>query len=457
MFLWSGIALADELALVLHDPSDRSGPSDRCDAEVCSSLLHLIEGATTSIDFAFYGFRGQTPLFEAMKDAEARGVRIRGVVDMDVTDTNYYESTRAWMAEFPDTHTDWEVDRLSAANQRSWASTRYACPRPAGFLGPLQCLAIDLGDRCYLSAHVSREPITYSGQIMHDKFLVVDSRSVWTGSTNLSDSCTGGYNANLVMVVHSAVVASWYRSEFEQMYDRGLFHDTKQPQAPMRARLSDDVSLEVLFSPQHDALVGSVEPLIRQAQRSIDVAVFYLTHKGIAQDLVDARRRGVSVRVILDATGAANEYTKHEVLRLAGIPVKIEDFGGKMHAKSAVIDGEILIGGSMNWTNAGTDENDENTLLVRSKRHAAQYTAWFEQVWSEIPERWTRERPDAESRDSDPSCSDGVDNDFDERVDADDPGCGANPPPVSPLPPYEIVPKPDGGRCTWALSGGRRE
>lgn len=450
MFLWwSTIVYADDLKLVLHDPGARGSPADSCDAEVCSSLLGLIAGATTSIDFALYGMRGQTALFDAAKAAKARGVRIRGVVDMDVNDTNYYEDTGAWMAAFPDIHTDYAVDRLSAANQRSFSSTRYACPRPAGFLGPLQCLAIDLGDQCWLSAHVSRDVIAFEGDIMHDKFVVVDGRWVWTGSTNLSDSCSGGYNANLVMVVDSPVVAAWYRTEFEQLYG-GRFHTTKEAEGPMRARLSDDVSVEVLFSPQHDPIVTAVEPLIRQARRSIDIAVFYLTHKELAQDLIDAHRRGVRVRVILDATGAGNEYSKHDVLRLAGIPVKVEDFGGKMHAKSAVIDGEILIGGSMNWTNAGTRSNDENTLLVRSNALAAQYAAWFEQVWARIPERWSRGRPDPESRDSGPSCTDGVDNDFDDLVDAADPGCGPNPPPVSAALPWQLVPKGD-GKCSWDL------
>ena len=40
----------------------------------------------------------------------------------------------------------------------------------------------------------------YQRSIMHNKFFVVDRRWVWTGSANLSDSGTGGYNANIVAV-----------------------------------------------------------------------------------------------------------------------------------------------------------------------------------------------------------------------------------------------------------------
>jgi phosphatidylserine/phosphatidylglycerophosphate/cardiolipin synthase-like enzyme len=310
---------------------------------------------------------------------------------------------------------------------------------------------MDLGqDRCYLSAHVAREEISYEGDIMHDKFVVVDGRYVWTGSTNASDSCSGGYNSNLVLSIDSPTVAGYFTTEFEQMY-AGRFHGQKEAQAqPMRAQISNDVAVEVFFSPQHHPLTKAVLPLIVEAREQIDIGVFFLTHKEIAQALIDAKNRGVRIRVIMDATGAKNEYTKHEVLRLAGIPVKVEDLGGKMHAKSAVIDHRIVVGGSMNWTNAGNDDNDENTIIVYSSKHAAQYDAWFQAMWDAIPDKWLQANPDPESKDSGTACTDQTDNDFDDLDDAADPGCGANPPPMSPLPPYRIVPM-GGQKCSWEL------
>lgn len=449
---FAAVAAADDVKLVLYDPAPtRAAPMDKCDVELCSSLLGLVQHATKSIDFAFYGMRNQSELFEAMKAARDRGVVIRGVVDMDVKNVNYYESTGIWQREFPNIKTDFAVDTQSMLHQRSFSNIQYKCPRPVGFDGPLQCLAIDLGhDRCYLSAHVSREAITYQGDIMHDKFVVVDGRYVWTGSTNASDSCAGGYNANLVMVVDSPQVAEWYTGEFAQMY-AGQFHGTKTPQTlPMRAQLDPQTWLEVYFSPQHSPMKKVVEPLLENAQRSIDIAVFFLTHKGVAQDLIDAHNRGVKVRVVIDSTGASNEYSKHEVLRLAGIPVKIEDFGGKMHAKSAVIDGEVVIGGSMNWTGAGEEDNDENTIVLHSARHGAQYTEWFERLWKKVPDRWLQGRPDAESRDSGTSCRDGFDNDHDHLADALDPGCSTSPPPLPEPPPHQIV-NSAGAKCSWDL------
>jgi hypothetical protein len=62
-------------------------------------------------------------------------------------------------------------------------------------------------------------------------------------------------------------------------------------------------------------------------------------------------------------------------------------------------------------------------------------------MWAEIPDQWATRNPDPESRDSGTSCTDGFDNDYDHLTDAEDPGCGPNPPPMLELPPHWVVPK----------------
>jgi phosphatidylserine/phosphatidylglycerophosphate/cardiolipin synthase-like enzyme len=279
---------------------------------------------------------------------------------------------------------------------------------------------------------------------MHNKFFVVDSRYVWTGSTNISDSGTGGYNANLVALLDAPHVAKWYVDEFEQMYTGGRYHALKHSAGVHQAELGN-AFVELLFSPQDHPIKAAVRPLLQQARERIDIAVFFLTHKLIAEDLIETHRRGVKVRIILDATGATNEYTKHELLRAAGIPVKVESWGGKMHMKSAAIDGKTVIAGSMNWTSSGEFSNDENTLLIHGDEIAQQYHAFFDTTWNGLDERWLTKDPAPESRDSGTACTDGSDNDFDGLVDAEDPGCSGTPAAVE-LPPWRIVPK--GSRMT---------
>ncbi|MCH9681806.1 MAG: hypothetical protein K0V04_10265, partial [Deltaproteobacteria bacterium] len=425
--------------LLLNGPT-ADGPHDECTTEVCMALVDLIDDSTKTIDFAVYGMRGQPRVLEALRQAQARGVIIRGVVDRDAQGANYYADTDEMVTAVGDVRDDGKVDLRRTKQARDTIYPEPRCARPKGFEGPVQCLAYDLGDRCLLAAHSSREPLDDGAAIMHNKFFVTDSRFVWTGSTNVSDTGTGGYNANLVTVLDSRRVAAGYIREFDQMYENGRFHDDKRSTGALHVGVGSS-EVELLFSPQDSPIRERVRPLIKNASESIDVAVFYLTHKHLTADLIAAHLRGVKVRVIIDATAATNGFTKHELLRAVGIPVKVEAWGGKMHMKSAVIDGQTLITGSMNWTSAGDDTNDENVVIVHDEALAAQYGEFFDQLWSDIDDRWQAANPDPESHDSGTACSDGIDNDYDGQVDADDPGCGATPPPRPPLPPLQIIDK----------------
>lgn len=390
--------------------------------------------------------RKQSALLEALEAAVRRGVRLRLVVDRDAQGENYYTSTDEWVRRLGEHNVrdDLKVERyLNRTSQKHSYQPR--CPRPDGFEGPLQCMAYNLGSRWLLAAHASRENFPAKGpvnRIMHNKFVVVDGQTLWTGSCNISDSGTGGYNANVALLIDSRELASLYTQELNMMWS-GKFNQLKPKKyASERLRIGDS-AVSVYFSPQNNSMRYGVEKEIQEARHSIDIAVFFLTNKFTTAHLIAAHQRGVHVRVIVDATSAKNGYTKHEILREAGIPVKVENWGGKMHAKAAVFDRRSVIAGSMNWTAAGGTVNDENTLIIDNRRIAEEFSDFYERLWSSIPERWgaTDARPDPESPDSTSTCSDGVDNDFDDQIDDMDPGCRVQPSALPDLPPHWFVEK----------------
>lgn len=414
-------AASPAVELILHAPDESSMPDPRCVTRLCASLLEQITAATQSIDFALYGVRDQQPIVDALIAARARGVVVRGLVDRQLDGSNDYSGTAALVSALGDVRDDQASDVRLAAKSQTW--TEHACAaQPPGTLGPVRCVALDVGDACVTAVQAAHDAIVPSGDLVHDKFFVFDHRTVWTGSTNVSDTCTGGYNANVVVVVHDAAVATWYSREFEQMW-AGLHHTEKRPSGPLRARLSDGTPVEAWFSPQDPAMDRGLRDAIRGARQRIDAAAFFLTHTGVAQDLVDAAQRGVKVRLLIDATGAANEYSMHALLRAAGVEVAVEDLGGKMHAKALAVDGRVLVLGSMNWTRAGEHANDENTLRFDDPRLAGQFDTWFDDLWAHVGTDWHHGRPDAESHSSGSACRDGVDNDHDGRTDNDDDGC----------------------------------
>lgn len=370
--------------LLFADPLIHTKPGDRCEDSLCTRLLKLIRGARISIAFAVYGTSKQTELLKALEAAQSRGVTVRGIVDRDQNGNNVYTSTDLWAHRLGNVRDDFEAEQILDA----------------------------------------KSPSKFGNRIMHNKFFIVDGRWIWTGSANVSDSGTGGYNANVAAVIDSTPLAAVYTQEFEQMWS-GRFHQLKQGNDADRLEIGN-TEVTVWFSPQDKALSRGVQELIAGAQRSITLGIFYLTDESIANELIAAHERGVDVRVIIDATAAGSRYTQHERLRKIGIPVKVEHWGGKMHMKAAVIDGRVVVVGSMNWSYSGDNVNDENTLVFRSARLAGEFESFFDLLWDSIPPKWGKRsaRPDPESPDSSPSCTDDVDNDFDKRIDGQDPGCG---------------------------------
>ena len=435
--------------LILHDPTVKKVPTDKCDSLGCKSLKSLIDSSKNSIDIAVYGTRKQTDLLNSLKKAKDRGVKIRIVMNKDSSGKNYYSDSLLWANTLGNVIYDYESElRLNEKEKPFYKEPK--CKRPKGFEGPLQCMAFDAGDKWIIAGHASvdnfvadDEENNSKDRIMHNKFFIIDNEVVWTGSANISDSDVGGFSANTMVIVRSKEVANAYTKEFEQMYS-GKFHAEKI-RSEQKTYIVDGTPVKLLFSPRDLPMKKSVQKVIREADKSIYASVFYLTNKYVAADLIKAKLRGVDVRIIVDATSAENGYSKHEILREVGIPVKVENWGGKMHSKSMVADGKYIVAGSMNWTTAGDSVNDENTLVIESASLGKQYENYFNKIWKSIPDKWLKQRPAPESLDSVNSCFDGSDNDFDSKVDqkgsgkylADD-GCFGKAK-LTPLPGHKVL------------------
>lgn len=113
------------------------------------------------------------------------------------------------------------------------------------------------------------------------------------------------------------------------------------------------------------------------------VAMYSFTNQNIAEALINAKARGVDVRVIVEKQQAAGQYSQHQEMAEGGIPVKIDTNPQLMHHKFAVIDNDSLITGSMNWTGNGVGENNENELVIHSTELNQKFAAEFEKVWDE--------------------------------------------------------------------------
>jgi len=361
LFLNSFVLYAKE-SLYVQIPS--AFPSKSVKTTFGNELVKLINSAKSEIDFAIYGLRGQNEVLQALIEAQKKGVIIKGVVDSDSHDKNYYTDTKELYKYFK-----------------------------------------------IVSDHQS--------YIMHNKFFVIDAQTVWSGSSNISDTGTGGYNANNALVISDTVIANIYREEFNQMFYDKKFHIHKELMTAKNIHTKDSI-VSVYFSPKSNTYKNGIKELISNAKSYIYIPIFYLTRKDLAEDLLEAKNRGVEIKIILDATAARNRYSMHKYLRKHGVTVKVENFGGKMHIKSIIVDDKYIVSGSMNLTKAGNSKNDENTIIVHNTNLAKEYKHYFLELWSAIPDKYLHIDPSAESLESGNSCRDGIDNDFDHTVDGND-------------------------------------
>lgn len=124
---------------------------------------------------------------------------------------------------------------------------------------------------------------------------------------------------------------------------------------------------EVYFSPNGGATEAVVKE-IGNAKKEILVQAYSFTSKPIAKALVDARKRGVNIVVVLDKSQRREKYTSADFVAHARIPTYIDDRHAIAHNKIMVIDRSVLITGSFNFTKAAEEKNAENLLVIKGNK-----------------------------------------------------------------------------------------
>ena len=351
------------IKMFLTDLTTQLKPNNECTSLVCQEFLSQINSAQNSIDIALYGWGNIPKIYNALLNAKKRGVKIRIVYD----ENSYYPETK---------------NLLSLAEKTSTDTPKI---------------------------------------IMHNKFVIFDKKNLITGSMNFSQTGFSGFNSNCVFSINSTDLAQIYTEEFEQMLN-GKFHQNKQKINHNTIQIGT-TKITPLFSPKDNAINNNIIPIINKAEKYIYIPAFVITHDKLTEALVQAKSRNVDVKIIIDATNVTTKRSKLKVLRNAGIDVKVENYAGKLHSKSIIIDDKYVIAGSMNFSNSGETKNDENCLIIEDERLAKYYKGFFEYLWSKIPDKYLKQNPKPEGKSSIGSCSDGIDNNYDNLIDLADKNC----------------------------------
>lgn len=240
-------------------------------------------------------------------------------------------------------------------------------------------------------------PTSYGGSnIMHNKFVIIDTQTVFSGSYNVTDNGTDK-NSNNQVIINDVLLAEAYTDEFVEMWgsqtmtpnaNNAKFAGSKTDNINHIFYIDND-TIEVYMSPS-DGCASKIINAIETADASIYFCIFVFSRQDIADAMKDRYdNHGVDVRGVFDGTFWNADYSKSLDLRgdwntgndnnpwspAADVWRDSVD-GGILHHKYMLIDADewtsnpIVVTGSYNWSAAAEDGNDENLLIIHSSYFA---------------------------------------------------------------------------------------
>ncbi len=212
--------------------------------------------------------------------------------------------------------------------------------------------------------------------IMHNKYCIIDNRTIVTGSFNPTNAARNDYNN--MLIINSTTLAAYYQKDFY-----GLQNSRRQAGSAENTVVLNETSAEVHFCPADNCAAALIRE-IGQANRSITFAAYSFTSPEIANELVIKASQGISVSGIIEKSTTGSRYSKHKALAANGISLAIESSKKLMHHKFFVIDNETVITGSFNPTQNANTRNAENLIIIRNQKVAEGYTTEFNRIYKTV-------------------------------------------------------------------------
>ena len=136
------------------------------------------------------------------------------------------------------------------------------------------------------------------------------------------------------------------------------------------------VKNNVKFSQIENDILGELD----KAKVSIILAMAWFTNNVLLDKLKEKRESGIRVEIVIYDDGV---NSKHGV-NLTGFDyIKIKaQRGGIMHNKFCVIDNQVVIHGSYNWSNNAEYRNDETVTIIEDPHLATEFSVKFRELKS---------------------------------------------------------------------------
>jgi len=246
------------------------------------------------------------------------------------------------------------------------------------------------------------QPVHDKGRhLMHDKFIVRDGVSVWTGSGNFTN---GGLllQDNNFLAIDSSALAAAYLKTFGDLSSPGhsASHTKGTTGIPTKIKVGS-VTIFPMFSTQFSEAEGIETAVIDalKGAKKIRLMAMLVSDAGILNSLFALKNA--------DIKGVLDPHEMKNVMKPPKGQSKLDPklfwfangdkrfvaapshaFNGKgdkndfMHNKVFIIDDRLVIAGSYNFSE-NAELNDENLLFIESPAVAAAYNKYFKALFAQ--------------------------------------------------------------------------
>ena len=153
--------------------------------------------------------------------------------------------------------------------------------------------------------------------------------------------------------------------------------------------------LAIYFTPPAGSAGGLIKH-IDASKKTIKVMAYGFTAIPLSEALVKAHRRGVKVQLLQDEKSAGNNSDAVNQLIAAGIEVRSDGKHAIQHNKVMLLDDDIVITGSYNFTKSAEVRNAENIIILKSAYAAKRYADNWVAHWGHGEE--VSEKPSKKQR-----------------------------------------------------------
>ncbi len=215
--------------------------------------------------------------------------------------------------------------------------------------------------------------------LMHNKFVILDGRAVWTGSWNFT--VNGSYrNNNNALALESEAAVRAFQAEFDEMFEARRFGPRSPNGGETRFELGDGAA-SILFAPEADEPRQLMEEIAR-AESAIRVMAFVFSLEDLAKAILErANDPAVTVQGVFEARTSTASWSQFPALHCAGAEMRQDGNRYILHHKVIIIDADTVITGSFNFSRSAAEKNDENIVIVRDADIAGLYLDEWRRIW----------------------------------------------------------------------------